>query len=34
LYCLHHQLLSKYVDETAVEPAVMQRMQTPLGAKL
>ena len=34
LYCLHHQLLSKYVDETAVEPAVMQRAQTPLGAKL
>jgi DNA-binding NarL/FixJ family response regulator len=34
LYCLHHQLLSKYVDETAVEPAVMQRVQMPLGAKL
>ncbi|WP_432432242.1 response regulator transcription factor [Granulicella aggregans] len=34
LYCLHHQLLSKYVDETTVEPSVMQRPQMPLGAKL
>ena len=35
LYCLHHQLLSKYVDETGVDPSqVVPKAVTPLGAKL
>ncbi len=36
LYCLHHQLLSKYVDDSGGEPAtiVPPRTVAPLGAKL
>jgi DNA-binding NarL/FixJ family response regulator len=34
LYCLHHQLLSKYVDESATDPSMIPRAVTPLGAKL
>src|ERR1700710_2121700 len=35
LYCLHHQLLSKYVDETGADPSqIVPRVAAPLGAKM